>query len=118
MKDVDILYNTALEVRVWHSNWARNENCFQFISSHSWTMFTQIRNFLKPNNDKKQEEKSSEMSSGNNDNNKRNIIVADPNKLSTELAAARFLEQERLRKRTIPTYPGLERYEALEKLGE
>lgn len=37
---------------------------------------------------------------------------------ASEAAATRFLEQERQRKRQMPSYPGLDRFDLVEKLGE
>ncbi|KAI8137759.1 kinase-like domain-containing protein [Fennellomyces sp. T-0311] len=51
---------------------------------------------------------------------KRSLIVADPNKLPVQpsLTAQQIFEKERLRKRRLPVYPGLERFEIQEKLGD
>lgn len=40
------------------------------------------------------------------------------NSTPSEVAAAKYFEQERQRKQQLPVYPGLERFEISEKLGE
>ncbi|KAI9276809.1 kinase-like domain-containing protein [Phascolomyces articulosus] len=48
------------------------------------------------------------------------MIIADPNKLPVQpsLTAQQIFEKERLRKRRLPSYAGLERFEIIEKLGD
>ncbi|KAI9491644.1 kinase-like domain-containing protein [Zychaea mexicana] len=102
-------------------------------------MLSQIKNLLKGGKQKRtsvamtsseqekrqqQEEHSKENKSSSSDDgttgSKRTLIVADPNKLSVQpsLTAQQIFEQERIRKRRLPSYAGLERFEIIEKLGD
>ena len=94
-------------------------------------MLSQIKNLLKGGKKErrlsktmttsKEEEKQLEPQESNNTtDSKRTLIVADPNKLPVQpsLTAQQIFEKERLRKRRLPSYAGLERFEIMEKLGE
>ena len=93
-------------------------------------MLSQIKNLLKGGKKEqrlsktmtasKEEKQLEPQESNNTTDSKRTLIIADPNKLPAQpsLTAQQIFEKERLRKRRLPSYAGLERFEIMEKLGE
>lgn len=84
-------------------------------------MFTHLKSLFKGN--KKDHAPSASLAKhqpASSTDSKRTLIVAEPKKLpnSKTLTAKQVIEIEQRRKRHLPVYPGLERFELIEKLGE
>lgn len=84
-------------------------------------MFAQLKNIFKGN--KKDHAPSASLAKQpptSSTYSKRTLIVAEPKKLpnAQTLTAKQVIEIEQQRKRQLPVYPGLERFELIEKLGE
>ncbi|KAI7886527.1 kinase-like protein [Lichtheimia hyalospora FSU 10163] len=85
-------------------------------------MFTHLKNLFKGN--KKDHAPSASLAKhqqpASSTDSKRTLIVAEPKKLpnSKTLTAKQVIEIEQRRKRQLPLYPGLERFELIEKLGD
>lgn len=98
---------------------------FRGISLFKHLMFAHLKNLFKGN--KKDHAQSASLTKqqhpqqpASSTDSKRTLIVAEPKKLhnAKTLTAKQVIEIEQRRKRQLPVYPGLERFELIEKLGE
>ncbi|KAI8146413.1 kinase-like domain-containing protein [Fennellomyces sp. T-0311] len=98
-------------------------------------MLTQLKSFFRPRNKKEQNKKMNVISFSNDmkrremepdtvipstqqsQRREENAILDEERKRAAEMAA-KLIEEERQRKVRLPTYPGLERYEIIKKLGD